>query len=180
MMSHDDTSEPLSKTKRKQAMEDLQSLGAELVDLPTDKLKRIEIEDELRNAVAAAQKMPRNSEAKRRQMQFIGKLMRSLDAEPIRAALAHVKGESAAETAKLHRIEKLRNDLIADEKVLSELVTTYPGLDLQHLRALRRSAIKEQLQNKPPKSYRAIFQLLKALESGATETNTEEDLPEDL
>ncbi|WP_153111647.1 ribosome biogenesis factor YjgA [Propionivibrio limicola] len=165
MTNDDETLEPLSKTRRKQAMEDLQVLGEELVALPTDRLKKIDVPEDLRNAVAAAQRMPRNSEAKRRQMQYIGKLMRSVDEEPIRAALAAVRGESAAETARLHRLEKLRTELLADEKVLHELATLYPGLDLQHLRSLRRSALKEQEQNKPPRSYRAIFQLLKDCEN---------------
>ena len=167
MTAHEDETLPLSKTRRKQAMEELQSLGEELVELPTDRVKRINIPEDLRDAVSEAQRMPRHDEARRRQMQYIGKLMRGIEPEPIRAALAEVRGESAGETAKLHRIEKLRSDLLADEKVLHEIATLYPSVDLQHLRSLRRSAVKEQEQNKPPRSYRAIFQLFKTLESNA-------------
>ncbi len=146
-------------------MEELQSLGEELVELPADRVKRINIPEDLRDAVSEAQRMPRHDEARRRQMQYIGKLMRGIEPEPIRAALAEVRGESAGETAKLHRLEKLRSDLLADEKVLHEIATLYPSVDLQHLRSLRRSALKEQEQSKPPRSYRAIFQLFKTLES---------------
>ena len=163
---------PPSKTQRKQQMEDLQALGEELAALSSDRIKRIEIPEDLRDAVREAQRMTRPDEAKRRQMQYIGKLMRDIDPEPIRAALATVRGESAGETAKLHRLEKLRNDLLADEKTLHEIATCYPTVDLQHLRSLRRSALKEQTQNKPPKSFRAIFQLLKELEDSAA-ANTE-------
>lgn len=161
---HDEEQIPLSKTRRKQAMEELQTLGEELVELSGDRVKKIDIPENLREAIVDAQRMPRHDEARRRQMQFIGKLMRSVDVEPIRAALALVRGESASETAKLHRLERLRTDLLANEKVLHEIATLFPAADLQHLRSLRRAALKEQEQNKPPRSYRAIFQFLKELD----------------
>jgi ribosome-associated protein len=168
---------PPSKTQRKQAMEELQTLGEELVDLSTDRIKKIDIPDFLRDAVREAQRMTRHDEARRRQMQYIGKLMRNVDPEPIRAALAMIRGESAGETAKLHRLERLRTEFLADEKVLHEIATLYPAIDLQHLRSLRRSALKEQEQNKPPRSYRAIFQVLKEIESGhAQEKNDDEPI----
>ena len=167
MNTPDEESIPLSKTRRKQAMEELQSLGEELVALASDQVKRIDIPEELRTAVSEAQRMMRPDEAKRRQMQYIGKLMRNVDVEPIREALALVRGESAGETAKLHRLERLRTELLADEKVLHEIASLYPGVDLQHLRSLRRAALKEQAENKPPRSYRAFFQRLKELENAA-------------
>lgn len=156
---------PLSKTRRKQAMADLQALGEELVELSADRVKKICIPDFLRDAVREAQRMTRHDEARRRQMQYVGKLMRDVDPEPVRAALALVRGESAGETAKLHRLERLRTEFLADEKVLHEIANLYPGADLQHLRSLRRAALKEREQNKPPRSYRAIFQTLKELEA---------------
>ena len=110
--------------------------------------------------------MTRLDEARHRQMQYIGKLMRDVEVEPIVAALALVRGESASETAKLHRLERLRDELLADEKLMHEIATLYPSVDLQHLRSLRRAALKEREQSKPPRSYRAIFQLLKDLENG--------------
>jgi ribosome-associated protein len=159
-------------------MDDLQTLGEELVELSSDRIKKIDIPEGLRDAVSAAQRMTRRDEARRRQMQFIGKIMRSVEVEPIRAALALVRGESASETAKLHRLEKLRTDLLADEKVLHEIATLFPTVDLQHLRSLRRSALKEHLENKPPRSHRAIFQLLKELEQGTAEDATDAAEPE--
>ena len=159
---------PPSKTQRKQQMEDLQALGEELVALSSDRVKKIEIPENLRDAVREAQRMTRPDEAKRRQMQYIGKLMRSVDVEPIRAALALVRGESASETAKLHRLERPRSEFMSEEKVLQEIAALYPTVDMQHLRSLRRAALKEQEQNKPARSYRAIFQLLKELEDNAS------------
>jgi ribosome-associated protein len=164
MTIHEEENVPISKTRRKQAMEELQAIGEELVELSSDRVRKIDIPEDLREAVREAQRMTRHDEARRRQMQYIGKLMRNVEVEPIRDALALVRGESASETAKLHRIERLRTELLADEKVLQEITTLFPAVDLQHLRSLRRAALKEQEQNKPPRSYRAIFQLLKALE----------------
>ena len=177
MNTHEEEQAPLSKTKRKQAMDELQDLGEELVTLSTDRIKKINIPEDLRDAVRAAQRRTRHDEARRRQMQYIGKLMRNVEVEPIREALALVRGESASETAKLHRLEQLRSTLLADEKVLHEIATRYPSVDLQHLRSLRRAALKEHEQNKPPRSYRAIFQLLKDLEKEEP-GEAEESFPE--
>jgi ribosome-associated protein len=178
MSDHDEEPLPLSKTRRKQQMEDLQTLGEELVALSTDRVKKIDIPENLRDAVREAQRMTRLDEARRRQMQYIGKLMRDVEVEPIVAALALVRGESASETAKLHRLERLRGELLADEKAMHEIATLYPSVDLQHLRSLRRAALKEREQNKPPRSYRAIFQLLKDLESGAVSDTDSTDSPD--
>ena len=160
---------PPSKTQRKQQMEELQALGEELVALSVDRAKRIEIPEDLRDAVREAQRMTRPDEARRRQMQYIGKLMRAIDAEPIRAAIAEARGDSAAETARLHRLERLRADLLADEGMLHGIAERHPGADLQHLRTLRRATLKEQEQQKPPRNYRALFQALKSLETDAAD-----------
>ncbi len=179
MTIHEEDQAPLSKTRRKQAMEELQALGEELVALPAERLRKIDLPEDLRDAVREAQRMPRHDEARRRQMQYIGKLMRGVEADPIRATLAQARGESAGETARLHRCEDWRTRLLADEAVLHEIATRYPGVDLQHLRSLRRSALKEKTQNKPPRSYRLIFQLFRSLEEDAAQGSDEGVLPED-
>ncbi|WP_313953399.1 ribosome biogenesis factor YjgA [Accumulibacter sp.] len=166
---------PPSKTQRKRAMEALQELGKELVDLPVDRMKRVELPEDLREAVRAAQRMSRHDEARRRQLQYIGRVMRDVDPEPIRRSLAVVRGDSVDETAKLHRIERLRTALLADEKKLYEIAENFPSVDRQHLRSLRRAALLEQEQGKAPRSYRAIFQLLKDLDSPAEAPSTEND-----
>jgi ribosome-associated protein len=169
---------PPSKTQRKRAMEELQALGEELVELSSDRLRKIELPDDLRAAVREAQRMLRHDDARRRQLQYIGRVMRDVDPQPIRRALEVVRGESAAETGKLHRLERLRTDLLADEKVLYSLTQEFPSLDLQHLRALRRAALLEQAQGKPPRSYRAIFQLLKELEHAADAADEHDEHPQ--
>lgn len=154
-------SAPLSKTKRKRAMEELQSLGEALVDLaePPGVLP-----EELLQAVREARRMTRRDEARRRQMQYIGRLMRNIDVEPVRAALEKARGDSAAETAKLRRLEQARNRLMEDEKAIGEIAAHHPATFIQRLRSLRRAAIKEREQSRPPKNFRAIFQLLREME----------------
>lgn len=152
-----------SKTKKKEAMHELQDLGAELVELSVGQLKRINLPEDLFSAVRECQKITAHG-ARRRQIMYIGKMMRNLEDEPIRAGLALIRGESSAETARLHRLERLRTRLLEDETVLSEIAALWPGVDLQHLRQLRRNALKEQEANKPPKNFRAIFQILQELD----------------
>ena len=152
-----------SKTKIKEAMHELQDLGAELVELSVGQLKRINLQEDLLAAVRECQKITSHG-ARRRQIMYSGKMLRNIDEEPIRAGLALIRGDSAAENARLHRLERMRTRLLEDEAVLSEIATTWPGVDLQHLRQLRRNALKEQEANKPPKNFRAIFQMLQDLD----------------
>ena len=141
----------------------LRDLGAELVELSVGQLKRINVPENIFDAVRECQKITAHG-ARRRQIQYLGKLMRSVDDEPIRAGLALLRGESSAETARLHRLERLRVRLLEDEAVLTEIAAQWPGVDLQHLRTLRRNALKEKENNKPPKNFRAIFQILQELD----------------
>ncbi|MBV2192909.1 MAG: DUF615 domain-containing protein [Azonexus sp.] len=171
----EDTGRP-SKTKQKEVMHELRDLGAELVELSVGQLKRINVPENIFDAVRDCQKITAHG-AHRRQIQYLGKLMRSVDDEPIRAGLALLRGESSAETARLHRLERLRVRLLEDEAVLTEIAAQWPGVDLQHLRTLRRNALKEKENNKPPKNFRAIFQILQELDqqgAPAAEENTEE------
>ena len=163
-----DGNERPSKTRQKKAMHELRDLGAELVELSAGQLKRIDLPEDILAAVRECQKITAHG-AHRRQLQYLGKLMRSADDAPIRAGLALIRGESAAETARLHRLERMRARLLEDEAALSAIAATWPGADLQQLRQLRRNALKEQEAGKPPKSFRAIFQSLQeADQQGAT------------
>ena len=157
-----ETPDKPSKSQKKREMEALQDVGAELVELGRDQLKKIDLPDDLREAVTDAQRFTKH-EARRRQMQYIGRLMRDLDAAPIRAALDSIRGVSAAATARQHALERLRTRLLEDEAVLGEIASMHPGADLQHLRQLRRNALKEQEQNKPPRAYRELFRVLREL-----------------
>jgi ribosome-associated protein len=152
--------EIVSKTKRKQEMHALQALGAALVALPEAQLGGLSLESRLHEAVVAAKRI-KSHEAKRRQMQYIGRLMREIDPEPIREQLAAIEGYSARATAEHQRLETWRERLLADEEVLTEFVAAFPAADLQALRALLRNARKEMKEGKPPRAYREVFRLLK-------------------
>lgn len=168
-----------SKTQVKQAMHELRDLGSELCALSPNQLKKINLPEDLYTAVRDYQRFTAHG-AKRRQVQYIGKLMRGIDPEPIEAGLALLRGESAQENARLHHLETLRTRLLADETVLQEIVTDYPYADLTHLRQLRRNALKEQAQQKPPKNFRALFQVLKALEAGEGQNTAHDGDDENL
>jgi len=149
-----------SKSRRKADAHALQALGAELVSLNRNQLAQVDLPESLREAVEAAQRISAH-EGRRRQLQYIGKLMRNLDPAPIRAKIEGWKTISVEETARLHLIERWRDRLLDDAAALQALAVEYPQSDLQQLRTLIRNALREREQNKPPKSYRALFHLLR-------------------
>ena len=167
-----------SKSQRKRDSTALQKMGAELVALSADRLKKIEMPENLRDALLDAQRFTKN-EAKRRQMQLVGKIMRSVETEPLQAALDEVNGVSAAATAKQHRLERLRARLMEDDAVFAEVATDYPGADLQHLRQLRRNAVKEAEQSKPPRAFRELFRQLRLLVDAAEKVGAGDTAPDD-
>ncbi|HMX16927.1 MAG TPA: ribosome biogenesis factor YjgA [Rhodocyclaceae bacterium] len=166
-----------SKTRLKREMAALQDLGEALVALSPERLARIEMPDYLRDAVRDAQRFTKH-EARRRQMQYIGRLMRDLDPAPIQEALDEIRGVSAAANARQHALERLRTRLLEDEAVIGDIARAHPGADLQHLRQLRRNALREQELGKPPRAYRELFRVLRALgeaDAHATDNATNED-----
>ena len=155
-----------SKTEMKRQSDALQALGQELVEAPRDRVKRVPMPEDVRDVILECQNI-KNHEGRRRQLQFIGKKMRGLTEEEvavIKRTIEGWKGASKADTAALHALERRRDKLLADDKALTVLLEEHPQLDVQHLRALIRNARKEQAENKPPKAYREIFQILKDLE----------------
>jgi ribosome-associated protein len=154
----------VSKTKRKQEMHELQALGVALVALSESQLQDMSLETRLHEAVLAAKRIT-SHEARRRQMQYIGRLMRDADAEPIRARLAAIEGHSAQAAAHHRRLEAWRERLMTDDEALTEFVAAHPGADLQELRALLRNARKEAKEGKPPRAYRELFRFLKSADT---------------
>ncbi len=150
----------VSRSQRKRDVEELQKLGAALVGLAPALLDAIALPEELAAAVREAQRI-RSHEARRRQLQYIGKLMRSVDPEPVRAALAALAGQSAAARARHRRLEDWRARLIDDDGALTEFAAGHPGADLQALRALIRNARKEIAENRPPRAQRELFRVLR-------------------
>ncbi|NMG77633.1 ribosome biogenesis factor YjgA [Aromatoleum diolicum] len=159
--------EPPSKSQRKRESHALQDLGEQLVALSLDQLKKVPLPESLADAVRDAKRMTKH-EARRRQMQYVGKLMRTVDPEPIQAQLDVFNGVSKAEVVRQHRLERLRVDLLEDESTLQTIVQTWPEADFQQLRTLRRNALKEREQNKPLRAFREIFRVLRDLEAGTT------------
>ncbi|WP_304524119.1 ribosome biogenesis factor YjgA [Cupriavidus sp. AU9028] len=169
--------EPKSKSQRKRDMHALQDLGTELEALPKDRLARVPMPEALHDAIHEARRI-NSHEGKRRQMQYVGKIMRGLDddeVEAIRRALEGFKGTSKAETARLHLIERWREMLLRDDDALTRFLAEHPGVDVQSMRNLIRGARREQQQNKPPRNFRELFQAIKqALEArGANEATDE-------
>ena len=164
---------PISKTQRKMQVLALQDLGGELVALSEEQLARIELPERLRDAVMAARRITK-FEAKRRQLQHIGKLMRGVEVEPIRAALDAVLAGSRRQIAAHKRIEAWRERLLAGPGAINELLAEYPGADAQRLRALVRGALRERAESRPPRSFRELYQALRALiEKGVTNDDDE-------
>jgi ribosome-associated protein len=156
--------EIVSKTRRKREMHELQALGVALARLSDSQLEIIEIPEKLLAAVLEAKRI-KSHEAKRRQMQYIGRLMRELDPAPIRARLAELEGSSAQATARHRRLEAWRSRLLGDDEALTAFAAEHPGADLQALRSLIRNARKEASLGKPPRAYRELFRVLKEIES---------------
>lgn len=162
---YDDSEEldlPPSKTKVKKQMHELQDLGEELTKLSKEHLAELELPDNLRDAVREVKKI-KSFGAISRQMQYIGKLMRTIDPAPIQARLAEWNGTSRQHIAWLHQVERWRDRLLEEPDSLTELLAAYPGADVQQLRTLIRNALKEKESQKPPKSFREIFQILREI-----------------
>jgi ribosome-associated protein len=152
-----------SKTQLKQQMLALQRLGQRLTELPADRLAALELPERLRDAVAEF-KRTRSHEGRRRQLQYIGKLMRLVDAEPLQAAVDAFALGSAVDSLQLHEAERWRLELVNDDDALDRWVRAHPDSDLQQLRSLVRAARREAalpLQQRHGRSWRELFQFVK-------------------
>lgn len=154
-----------SKSQLKREMTGLQKLGQELIDQARDRVKRVPMPEDVRDAILECQKI-KDHEGRRRQLQFVGKKMRTLDEAEvalIQKTIDSWKGASKSETAVMHAMERRRDKLLANDTAVTELIAEHPEIDAQQLRTMIRNARKEQAESKPPKAYREIFQLLKEL-----------------
>ncbi len=159
----------LSRTDLKRESAELQKLGEELLTLRADLLDRLELSEKLKDAVLEAKRIT-NFEGKRRQMQFIGKLMRLVDPavlDTVRAALTEQTSGSAQENLILHLAESWRERLLGAEDAFGDWLAQHPDTDSQQLRALIRQARKDAVPEKPGaavrhgRAYRDIFQILR-------------------
>lgn len=151
-----------SRTALKREAEALQKLGEALVALPAAKLSDIPISEELADAIVKAQGIKAKG-GRRRQLQFIGKLMRREDPGPIQAALDRLENRDAVGIAQHHQAERWRSRLLEEgDAALTEFLQQHPDTDPQRLRQLIRSARKEQAADKPARSAKELFRLIRA------------------
>ena len=155
---------PTSKTKLKAEADAQQALGVRLTELPKDKLLKLNLPEDVVTAILDTKKITANG-AIRRHRQYLGRLMREIDTAPITEQLARWEGKHTAENAYFHGLERWRDRLINDANTLSEFMALHPATDSQQLRTLIRNAQKEHIANKPPKSSREIFRLLREITS---------------
>lgn len=151
----------ISKSQLKREVEALQDLGVRLTKLSADTLKKFAMDEDLLNALLFAQTITSNG-ARRRQMQYIGKLMRKVDAEKLHRQYDQYQHSRSELNAKFHQLEILRDRLISEGDIaINDLLEEQPQFERLRLRQLVRNAAKEKEKNQPPKSARQLFHYLK-------------------
>ncbi len=155
--------EQISRTKKKKEANDLKALGEQLVKLPAEQLDEMDLPGEIHDAADFAKTIKKRG-ALRRQMQYIGKLMRKYDTDPIREALRHIELGSYQKALAFKELENWRDELTAGNKALIEtILAKCPDADRQQLSQLTRNARNEKLKNKPQKASKALFRYLRKI-----------------
>jgi ribosome-associated protein len=151
-----------SRNELKKQMQDLQELGEAVSALPPDRLDKLKIDERLRDAIDELRRT-KSFEGKRRQVQYIGKLMKHENPEPLREAVASYRVGSATDTLALHQAEYWRDQLLAGDDALANWVKEYPSTDVQQLRSLVRAARKEKLEpgERHGRAFRDLFKVVK-------------------
>ena len=155
-----DADAPISKTKLKAEADVAQGIGKKLLALSKDRLIKLELPETLFDAVMEAKRLTANG-AIRRQLQYLGRLMRDVDSAPIVEQLEAWEGKNTQENARFHTMERWRTRLITEPAALQEFLAKYPQIDIQQFRTLIRNAQKEEAAQKPPKSSRELFKLIR-------------------
>src|SRR5690554_950951 len=163
-MHEDDDQEHRSKTRRKKDMHALQDLGRRLAEADAGVLTKLSLPQRLRDASEQYRRLPNAREARRRQLQFIGRLMRDEDTEEIHAVLDQTQQNTEVERRRLHQLEELRERLIGgDDSLLEALIRENPAIEVQPLRQLIRQARKERDEDKAPAASRKLFRYLRGV-----------------
>ena len=156
-----------SKSQMKRDMTALQKLGEELLALPESRWAPLALPEILSDALKAAKKIT-NFEGRRRQLQYIGKLMRKIDPEPVREAVAAFKLGHAQDSLRLHQSERWREQLLASDDALQDFIAAHVDVDIQQLRSLVRAARKDASnapEQRSGRAFRELFQFIKASEA---------------
>lgn len=161
--SENQAPDPGSRSQLKREMEALQKIGKELIDLPASEFSKIEMPNELREAILFAHTLKSN-EAKRRHLQYIGKLMRTVEVEPIKDAIVKIKNRNSQFTAQFHKVEKWRDRLIEEgDDALQEFMEENPKADRQQLRQLIRNAQKDRNNQKNTGGEKTLFRAIQTI-----------------
>jgi ribosome-associated protein len=164
----------LSKTRRKKDSHDLQDLGEALVALPDGRLVDLPMDESLLDAIRQY-RVTRTHEGKRRQMQYIGKLMRRNDPEPLREAVAAMQLGQAKDALALHDAERWRAELVASDDALTTWMADHPQADVQQLRSLIRAARKDASvapEQRSGRAFRELFKFIRQQSAGAEPEDT--------
>jgi ribosome-associated protein len=154
----------ISKSQQKRDLEALKQLGWRLLEFSDDALRQMPLPETLLEALRTARRITSHG-ARRRQMQFIGKLMRGIDTAPVREAIDAADHQRSSQTREFHLIEELRDRLLAEgDAALPGVLSHFPQCDRQHLRKLVRQAQKEQAHDQPPRATRQLFRYLRELQ----------------
>ena len=154
-----DSANAPSKTRRKKDMQALQDVGESLVALDPARLRELDLPERLVDAIMLAKTITKH-EGRRRQMQYLGRLMRDVDPEPIRAALARFETMPRAERARFAAAEAWRDRLLGEDGAIAAFVAEHPGIDAGELIDMVASARAERASGRPPHKYRALFRLV--------------------
>ena len=161
MMRMDEPDEFISKTQRKKQATQLQDVGAALVELSIEQIKRMEMPEALREAVLDCKSITKH-EARRRQMQWIGKLMRKMDCDRIAEQLSALEAPTKRQTALFHVAEKWRDDLMADPHAMARFEREFPHANSHRVRQLMEAAREERAAKRAPKHLRELFHAVNA------------------
>lgn len=162
-----------SKSHLKREMHARQALGKKLADLNAGQLARLDLSEGLRAAIRETQRIS-GHEARRRQLQYLGKLMRDVDFAALQAAYDDLMGATRESVALMHRCERLRDQLLDDDAALGDFIAQHPGIDIQWLRAKVRAARQERSAGRPPRQSRELYKWLYATLKGAAPEQSRE------
>jgi len=165
--AENDKQTPVSKSQRKRDMDALKRLGEELLDFDAAALDRLELPEDLLDAIRTAKKIHAHG-ARKRQLQYIGKLMRAIDPEPVHAAIEARRHHQDSNAGEFHLLEELREALISEgDSALATVLEHFPTADRRHIRKLAQQARKEREMNQPPRAARRLFRDLRELQENS-------------
>ncbi len=173
-MEKTDEMEVPSRTKKKKNAEALQKMGVSLVELPEKELKSLDIPQELKDAILDAQTMTKHG-SRRRQLQYIGTLMRNLDPDPIQMAVEHLSLDRAKAAHKFQKIETWRDHLISPgnkDHSPEDFITAFPHTDRQRLGQLIRNVVNAKDEQKKTKASRVLFRYIREIMETPTGEST--------